>query len=149
MNYINLLLWLGVSILFFGFAGVMGVLIRSTQHGAEWDWKRLLTIVYAALLFLPASILVLGLQDWPLWARWLVVTAGIGTAWLGYKQPARLPKHLWGRAFAQRYFAVAMAFAMAWGFCLTLATRVFHPVPVTAAASLAGIVSLLTAPRLS
>lgn len=127
----------------------MGVLIRSVRSRPEWDWKRVVTIIYAALLFLPASILVLGFQAWPLWIQVGVFIAGMGTAWLGYKQPTRIPKHLWGRAFAHRYFAVAMALAVIWGFSLMLASRAFVPVPVTAAASLAGAASLITAPRLS
>lgn len=148
MLHIRIILSLGVITLYLGFAGVLGVLLQRARNNAKPGGMRALTLLYAGLLFLPASIGILGFADWPRWVRFAIALAGLGITWLGYQQPHQLPEMIWERTFAHAYFAVVMALAAAWGFSLSFATQAFLPLPVAAAASLASLSSLLAATRL-
>lgn len=144
---LRLLLWLGVSLQYLGFAGVMGILLRRTWLASRSLWKIELAVAYGLFLFLPASILVIGLPGWPLWSQVFTLAAGLCVVWLSSTQPRWIPKTIWGRTFGQRFFAGSMALAALWGVGLMLSTQTLAPILVTSGASMAGIASLRALPR--
>jgi hypothetical protein len=144
---LRLLLWLGVSVQYLGFAGVMGILLRRAWLASKSPWKIELAAAYGLFLFLPASILVIGLPEWSLWNQVSTLVTGLCVVWLGTTQPSWIPKTIWGRTFGQRFFAGSMALAALWGVGLMLSTQTLAPILVTSGASMAGIASLRALPR--
>jgi len=144
---LNITLWLGVSALYLGFSGVMGVLLRRTWPIHRQTLDRDLAAAHGLLLFLPASILVLSYPEWSLLGRLILMGTGLTVAALSALQPIWIPKVVWQRAFRHRYFAATMALSALWGFSLSLTTQALVPTLVAAAASLAGAASWYTTPR--
>ncbi len=142
MLHLQLSLWLGVSALYLGFAGVMGVLLRRTWHGSILRWQKELTAGYGLLLFVPASILMAGFPGWTPLGRLLTLALGLNVVGLAVFQPKWLPANVWRRAFGRRYFAGVMALAAFWGVNLSMATEALVPTLVAAAAGFAGVASL-------
>lgn len=92
---------------YLGFAGVLGSVIAGRQRGQAW-----ITGVYAALIFLPAS---LGLPfHWP--HMQLTWVAGLMVIVLFARQPAFFPIWLWEPRFAFAYFGVVMFLIWFWAF---------------------------------
>lgn len=146
MLLLRLTLWTGISVLYLGFAGVMGVLIRRNRRRNAGHVERLLATAHALLLFLPASAFVSGLPDWPVVIRFSALLAGVAVAWMGTVQPEWAPQTLWGRPFGHRYFAAAMALAAIWGIGLAVSAPALAPTLVGTSAIAAGAIALHTAP---
>jgi hypothetical protein len=144
---LQLTLWLGISALYLGFSGVMGVLLRRIWPIHRQTRYRDLAIVHGLLLFFPTSILILSYPEWSSLGRLALTGTGLTIAALSALQPAWIPKSVWQRAFGHRYFAATMALSALWGFTLSLTTQALVPILVAAAASLAGAASWHTTPR--
>ncbi len=148
MLHVSVLLWLGVSLLYFGFAGVLGVIVKRAASNSTASMT-LLAWLHGTCLFIPASIFVVWMPESTPWIQIPVFLAGVTISYLAYKQPAIIPYRFWGRTFALRYFGVAMVFATLWGVSLFLADEVLLIVPLTLATTFAGTVSFISAPRIS
>jgi hypothetical protein len=146
MRFQQILLFLGVGALYIGYSGVMGVLVRRATHPDRRALDVLVVTGHAILLFLPASIVVFGLTDLSLLARFLLVSIGICVAVMGLIQPHWTPEKLWKRAFGYRYFAIAMALAAIWGLGLAFSSSSVPPAILGAAAGIACAVSLNLSP---
>ncbi|HZU86915.1 MAG TPA: hypothetical protein VFF78_05500 [Anaerolineaceae bacterium] len=90
-------------LVYLGFAGTMGTLLRQGRSG--------LGIAFAGLVFLPVSV---GLPEnwWMRIAGWLLAVLVI---WIFNKCPQRMPDWLWGRTFALAYLITLMFLISAWG----------------------------------
>ena len=147
MFLLQLTLWLGISALYLGFSGVMGILLRRTWPIHNQTLYRDLAAVYGLLLFFPTSILILSYPGWPLLGRLVLTGTGLTVTALSALQPTWIPKVVWQRAFGHRYFAATMALSALWGLTLSLNTQALVPILVAAAASLAGAASWYTTPH--
>lgn len=148
MDLITLSLFAGVAALYLGFAGVMGVLLhRARQIPRNRPWW--LVTLHGTLILVPASILVLGFEAWPTWASVALFAGGVGVIALGAIQPPWLPRSLWGLAFGQRYFALAMLLAALWGLSFSLTSPALVPAAVAAAALAAALASITSSPSWS
>lgn len=148
MDLLTTSLFAGIAALYLGFAGVMGVLLhraRRIAHARPW-W---LVTLHGVLILLPATILVLGFEAWPSWASLALFVGGIATIALGAIQPAWIPESLWGLAFGQRYFALAMLLAALWGLSFSLSSPALVPAAVGAAALAAALASITKSPSWS
>ncbi len=141
--------WLSSTALYIGFGAVMGILLKRTfsKPNRHPYWE--LAIAHGFLFFLPASILLLGHQDWPLVGRFGLFSIGLVVMLLSIIQPGWIPTMIWRRAFGQRYFTVALALITLWGISTILATRTFAPILVSIPACLVGVASWQTALRSS
>lgn len=144
---LEFLLWLGVAALYAGFAGVMGVLLNRTLIERR-PQSRALSIGHAALIFIPASLLMLRMPMWPVWFRLLVLVWGLTIVWLGMTQPTWAPDLVWRSGFGHRYFAGSMLLTASWALCLTWLSPAIPPLMVAAAALGAAVASISSAPRL-
>ncbi len=143
----RILLTFGVSALYIGYAGVMGILIRRAVHPQRRTLDIILAILHGLLLFLPASIVVLGLAELLLVVRLALVVVGLSVATIGMIQPPWAPQKLWQRTFGYRYFALAMALTAFWGLGSGFIMASLAPAALGAAASIACAISLnLTLP---
>lgn len=121
MSGLSLLLWLGITLLYLGFAAVFGVLVRqAASAGNLRAWA--LASGHAALVFGPASIVVLGLEAPAPVLRLGVFLAGMAAMGLSYRQPDWAPPSMWQVRSGQRYFSIAMAIAAIWAL-LTIWTQ--------------------------
>jgi hypothetical protein len=143
----NVSLWLGVSTIYWGFSGVMGILLRRAWSSRMNPSIRILAIVHCLLLFLPASILILRHSEWHFMGRIFLISAGFAIAALSATQPNQIPAKFWHRTFGHRYFAGTMALTTLWGLSLTFTTHTLAPSIVAVAASLTGAASWHTASR--
>ena len=148
MDLTTITLFAGVAVLYLGFAGVMGVLLHRARHIARARPWWLVTL-HGALILLPATILVLGFEAWPAWASLALFIGGVGVIGLGAVQPPWIPDSLWGLAFGQRYFALAMLLAALWGLSFSLSTPALVPAAVGAAALAAALASITKSPSWS
>jgi hypothetical protein len=141
--------WLSSIALYIGFGAVMGILLKRTfsKPNRHPYWE--LTIAHGLLFFLPASILLLGHQDWSLIGRFGLFISGLVVILLSIIQPSWIPTMLWRRAFGQRYFTVALVFITLWGISTIIATRTFAPILISIPACLVGAASWQTALRSS
>ncbi len=146
---LRLCLWTGIVTLYFGFAGVMGVLLRRVRPPRRHRYARPLAVAHALFLFVPASALIVGLADWPSWVRLGFFLAGLGLVGLAAEQPDWFPKRIWRRTFGHQYFAGTMGLAALWGVGVALSAQALAPILVGAAATVAGLASLYTIPRVS
>ena len=138
----KILLALSVSALYIGYAGVMGVLIRRAAHSQRRTLDILLAAMHGLLLFLPASVVVLGLAELSLVARLALFIVGLSVATIGLIQPQWTPEKLWQRPSGYRYFALAMALTAIWGLGSAVMTPSLAPTILGAAASIACAISL-------
>lgn len=147
MQLQQFLLFFGAGALYIGYSGVMGVLIRRAKHPERRALDIAAVSGHGLLLFLPASIVLLGLVELSLLARIMLIFSGVCVVAMGLIQPQWTPEKLWKRAFGYRYFAIAMAFAAIWGLGLALSSNSLPPAIIGAAAGLACAFSLnLTLP---
>jgi hypothetical protein len=147
MLVIRVSLWAGMAALYLGFAGVMGILIRRARLPSASPFDRSLAAVHAALLFGPASALVVSVPEWPMGLRALILAGGLLTTLLAAAQPRWTPKTLWRRPFGQRYFAAVMALAALWEIGLAISSRTLAPTVMGTAAGVAGTASFLSTLR--
>jgi hypothetical protein len=138
---------LAIAGLFTGYAGVLGHLLQRTWRSQRPLAEGGMTLAYAALLMLPACILILGHTDWHIALRLCVLAFGAAATSLAAVQPPWLPSELWQRPFAQRYFGAAMALASACCLCLALENPALPPALVGTATLTAGIAILLPRPH--
>jgi hypothetical protein len=146
--HVSVLLWLGVTALYIGFAAVLGVLAKHAANGSTTSNKSLAWL-HGTFIFIPASIFVLWMPESTPWIQIPVVLSGLAAAYLAFKQPKTLPSHLWERTFALRYFGTTMLFATLWGLSVLLADDVLLILPLMLATSFASTVSFLNAPRIT
>jgi hypothetical protein len=146
----KILLTLGVSALYIGYAGVMGVLVRRAAHSQRRALDIIVAAMHGLLLFLPASVVILGLAELSLVVRLAMFVVGLSVATIGLIQPPWTPEKLWQRPSGYRYFAVAMALTAVWGLGSAVMTPSLSPTILGAAASIACAISLnLTLPDAS
>ncbi len=148
MLHVSVLLWLGVTVLYIGFAAVLGVLARHAANDSTTSIK-CLAWLHGAFLFTPASIFVLWMPESTPWVQIPVFFSGLAVAYLAFKQPEAIPARLWERAFALRYLGTSMAFATLWGLSMLLADEVLLILPFMLATSFASTISFLSAPRIT
>jgi hypothetical protein len=146
--YVSVLLWLGVTVLYIGFAAVLGVLVKRAADDSSTIMK-CLAWLHGTCLFLPSSILVLWMPESTPWVQIPVFLSALLAGVLGFKQPKAIPAQLWERAFALRYFGTAMVFATLWGLSILLAEDVILILPLMLATSFASTISFLSAPRIT
>jgi hypothetical protein len=141
---LSLLMWIGVGILYLGFCGVLGVLLRQAgDSGLKEHW--LLAVLHGFLIVVPASILVLGLESTPAFVRGGVLLSGALALWLSAKQPTWIPIHPWQVRFGQRYFSIAMAISSAWALLTVWSQPTLGPALLAGAALAASLSSLTKA----
>jgi len=141
-----ILLLLGVGALYIGYAGVMGILIRRASHAQRRTLYIVLAMTHGMLLFLPASIVVLGLVELSLMVRLSLLALGLVVTAIGMLQPHWIPKGFWQRSFGLRYFAISMALAAFWCLGLGFTKQSLAPTILGTAASIACVVSLTLSP---
>jgi hypothetical protein len=146
-SILTLSLWLGLLVLYIGFCGVMGMLIRRTVSPPHLGDDRERAAIFGLLIFLPSTIFILNYAEWPVWLRISGLLTGAVILLAALRQPAWLTMNLWQRAFGQRYFAFAMGLTVIWGLALAIVSQTLSPALVSAAATVAGLLSLLTAPN--
>lgn len=95
--------WLGVCALYLAFAAAQGAALRDVRRG-----RNLLPAVAAAAIYLPATVLMLCYEAWPLAMRLIPAGVGATVLALAFWRPATL-RPWWRRAFGLRYLASAMA----------------------------------------
>jgi hypothetical protein len=145
-SILTISLWSGLLVLYIGFCGVMGMLIRRTISPPHLGDDRERAALFGLLIFLPATIFIANYTEWPLWLRLMSLLAGTAILLAAWRQPSWLSMSLWQRAFGQRYFAFAMGLTVVWGVALAIVSQTLTPALVSAAASAAGLLSYLTAP---
>ena len=145
-SILTISLWSGLLVLYIGFCGVMGMLIRRTISPPHFGDDRERAALFGLLIFLPSTVFIVNYAEWPLWLRLVSLLVGMVILIASWRQPAWLSMRLWGRAFGQRYFAFAMGLTVVWGLALAIVSQTLTPALVSGAASLAGLLSLLTAP---
>jgi len=84
--HVSVLLWLGVTVLYIGFAAVLGVLARHAANDSTTSIK-CLAWLHGAFLFTPASIFVLWMPESTPWVQIPVFFSGLAVAYLAFKQP--------------------------------------------------------------
>lgn len=145
MDLTTISLFAGIAAIYLGFAGVMGVLLHRARHAARSQPWWLATL-HGALILLPATVLILRFEAWPVWASLALFIGGVAAVALGAIQPPWMPQALWGLAFGQRYFALAMLLAALWGLSFSLASPALVPAAVGAAALAAALASIRSTP---
>lgn len=148
MPYLKMTQWLAVSVLYLGFAGVMGILVRRLLQGYRSLWDFELTAGYALLLFFPASIVVINLPGWSIGLQTTLLAIGFSVIVLGIMQPRWFPSIIWMGFFGRQYFAIAMLIVALWGVILGLVSHSLLPTVFAATACLAGIASSRSAFRI-
>ena len=141
--------WISTLALYIGFGAVMGILLKRASSKLHRHPYLELAIAYGLSFFLPASILLLGNPEWPIFGRISLVSVGFFVALLGILQPRWVPSTIWRRAFGHRYFAVALALVVLWGLSTMLETQTFAPILISIPACLAGFASWQTSLRTS
>jgi len=135
---------LGIASIYLGFAGGMGLLLRRIRASQNRP-DRLVACAYACLLYLPGTVLVLSLSNWPLAGRLLLVSGGAVATALAAVQPEWAPRLLWQRRFGQRYLALAMVLTLLGEVAWALAAPGLGPSLIGVAAGAAGAASLRAA----
>jgi len=148
VRYVSVLLWLGVTVLYIGFAAVLGMLARRAANGSTMNSK-CLAWLHGICIFIPASIFVLWMPESTPWVQIPVFLSGLAAVYLAFKQPKAIPARLWQRTFALRYFGASMAFATLWGLSILLADEVLLILPFMLATSFASTISFISAPRIT
>ena len=144
-SYLLVAYTLGATALYAGFGGVLGTLIHQARSDPSGQVRRLLSC-FALLVFLPATVFVLGNAPWPWWLRILVLAAGVAPTILAAAS-RRQVGGLFLLPFARRYFAGAMAITALWSFGVSWSLAAVVPAIVGVSALIAGLASLLTAIR--
>ncbi|MEA1978289.1 MAG: hypothetical protein U9N80_10370 [Chloroflexota bacterium] len=114
MDLMELLLTLGMTTLYIGFASGMGFVARRGWIENNKRWDRALVVAYGLLIFLPASIVILHYEAWSLGLRIVVILSGIVSLAITFLRPAWLPTRLWSRTISRRYSALSMGIICAW-----------------------------------
>ena len=133
--------WLSSTALYIGFGAVMGILLKGTFSKPQRHPYWALAITHGLFFFLPASILLLGHQEWPLIGRYGLFITGLITLLLSIMQPSWVPEEIWQRAFGQRYFTVVLALITIWGISAIIVTRTLTPILISIPACLVGAAS--------
>jgi hypothetical protein len=133
--------WLSSTALYMGFGAVMGILLKGTFSNPHRHPYWALAITHGLFFFLPASILVLGHQEWPLIGRYGLFSTGLVAMLLSIIQPSWVPEMIWHRAFGQRYFTVVLALITLWGISAIIVTRSLTPILISIPACLVGSAS--------
>ncbi len=95
--------WLGVCALYLAFAAAQGAALQHIRRS-----RSLLPAAAAAAIYLPATVLMLCYEAWPLGMRLIPVCLGATVLALAFWRPVTL-RPCWRRAFGLRYLASAMA----------------------------------------
>jgi hypothetical protein len=138
---------LGAAILYTGFAGTLGVLLRGALRSNDPRNAWLLAALHGGLVFLPATVFISGLTTWSLWLRCLLLAAGAAALLGAVGKPKWLPRRLWQLSFAHRYLASGMICTSLWGLSLWISSPALTASLLAIFAGIAGAASLYTAPR--
>lgn len=141
--------WLSSTALYVGFGAVMGILLKGTFSKPQRHPYWVLAITHGIFFFLPASVLLLGHQDWPLMGRFGLFSIGLVAMLFSILQPSWVPEMIWQRAFGQRYFTIVLALITIWGISAIIVTRTLTPILISIPACLVGAASWQTALRSS
>ena len=114
MELADLLLALGMSTLYFGFAAGMGFIVRRGWIENNQHWDRVLAATYGILIFLPMTVFIGVYDAWSPVLRIAVILSGIMSVTIAFLRPAWLPAPIWSRKVSHRYSAVAMAIIFVW-----------------------------------
>ena len=133
--------WLSSTALYIGFGAVMGILLKGTFSKPQEHPYWALAITHGLFFFIPASILLLGHQEWPLIGRYGLFSTGIIIMLLSIIQPSWVPAMIWQRAFGQRYFTIVLALITLRGISAIFATRTLTPILISIPACLVGAAS--------
>ncbi len=140
------MLWLGIAALYLGFAGVMGVLLRSAhRQGNRTSWW--LAGLHGGLVLAPASLFILRPEIWPPVLALSVFAVGLGIIWLGAAQPDWTPPRFWQATFGQRYFGSAMLVTAAWSLFVAWRQPGLGPAILAATSIGAALASLAKQPQ--
>ncbi len=142
---LQLSLWSGIVVLYFGIAGAVGVFTRHAIAGKRESRIELLPASYSIALFILATALVLSISEWPATMRIILVAIGIAAVWAAYTRPNWIPEFVWHRTFAYRYLAGAMALAALWGINQAMAGSSAAPLLISISAIAAAAASSGTA----
>ncbi|MEW6567360.1 MAG: hypothetical protein AB1449_04165 [Chloroflexota bacterium] len=140
---LQLALWLGICATYFGFAAVQGILLGRLRSGMG----SIVATTAAAAVYLPASLLVLQYEGWPLGLRVIPLALGLGVLVLAAARPIWIG-NWWRRPVALRYLAAAMGFSALAEVGLAWASASAAAAFVGMAAGLAGLASLRSSLRL-
>lgn len=135
------LLILGITILYFGFAAALGLLIQKTFITPGAPFPGSLTVAFTLFVFLPASVVVLALTDLPFVFRALTVAAALLMVVGAAAQPDWLPDKLWRQPLRGGYLAVAMGFAALWSLNYALTSASSYTLLLGLAAASAALAS--------
>lgn len=133
--------WFSSTALYIGFSAVMGILLKGTFSKPQGHPYWALAITHSLFFFLPASILLLGHQEWPLIGRCGSFSTGLVAMLLSIIQPSWVPEMIWQRAFGQRYFTIVLALITLWGISAIIVTRTLTPIIISIPACLVGAAS--------
>lgn len=133
--------WLSSTALYLGFGAVMGILLKGTFSKPQRHPYWALAITHGIFFFLPASILLLGHQEWSDFGRYGLLSIGLVVMLLSIIQPSWVPSMIWQRAFGQRYFTIVLALITLWGVSAILVNGTFTPILVSIPSCLVGAAS--------
>ena len=138
-------LWSGIATLYLGIAAAVGIFSRQAITENRGVSDRLLAASYSIALFLPATALVLAMNDWPIALRFMLLALAMAAVWAAYTRPRWIPALIWRRTFTHRYMAGVMALAAVWGISQALAGSSAAPLLISISALAAAAASSGTA----
>lgn len=145
MFALSFLLWFGIGLLYVGFAAVPGVLLHlARKSGSPHHW--LLLSLHTTLIFIPATVLVLGLNTVPEIVRLAMLGSGALALGVSARQPTWAPLQLWQVHFGRRYFSFAMAISGAWALVTAWLQPDLGPAILAGAAIAASLSSMIKVP---
>ena len=142
---LQLSLWSGIVTLYLGIAGAVGAFSRQVIAERRGARDKLLVTSYSIALFIPATVLVLAMVEWPIALRFMVLALAMAAAWAAYTRPSWIPEFVWRRTFTHRYLAGVMALAALWGINQSLAGSSAAPLLISISAIAAAAASSGTA----
>jgi hypothetical protein len=105
----------------------MAYLVQRVVNDIHRAQNYIHALAFGSLLFLPSTILILRLNEWPLILSVLIIVGGLSVVVIGGLQPDWIPDHLMRRSFGHHYFAATMFLSAFW----SLAVSITSPTPVT------------------
>jgi hypothetical protein len=142
MTTASFLLLVVAGAMYLAFAGAAGALFRLAGVGAAGAQVRVLAGLQAGLVWLPASLTILGLRPIPLPLRLGLVCLGLAALVVSALRPRWMPPRIWERRFTYNYFALGMALCVVWEVGAMLTSFSVIPAILAAAAGAAGLASL-------
>lgn len=130
---------LSVTSLYFGFAAVLGYLAATRK----WAFHAM-AAAYALTIYIPSTLLVLGIPAWPVVLRAALVLAAAAVGAVAALRPSWLAP-LWKASLARFYLAGSMLATALWFLTQIAQPAAFASLLLGAAALAAGFASLRAA----